>query len=228
MAINRISRAMVALAALILPLSTLAKIEGTPGRLQFLGFSVETADGLPFDNPQAEATPQNVVVVHWNETLDQNTVEGLNLWVASLGYANSSASSNSSCQGCDYRVQSVNMTTHHFTIMYNPSDEAVSKVADAKEVVSIERDSVISTFGQLAQTNSPDGLNRISSAKPGSKMYRFDDSLGKGIMVYVVDTGINTNHTEFSGGRATWGANFVPDSPVSSLSPALPFSPFDQ
>lgn len=34
--------------------------------------------------------------------------------------------------------------------------------------------------------------------------YEWDDQTGSGVKVYVLDTGIDVNHTEF-GGRAVWG-----------------------
>jgi len=46
--------------------------------------------------------------------------------------------------------------------------------------------------------------------------YQYDASAGKGVTAYVVDTGVNINHTDF-GGRARWGANFSPGQPDQDL-----------
>ncbi|KAF3180264.1 hypothetical protein TWF106_008675 [Orbilia oligospora] len=65
------------------------------------------------------------------------------------------------------------------------------------------------------QTNAPWGLQRISQkemipvdfnaaadkAWQPSFKYKFDDSAGEGVDIYVIDTGININHNSF-GGRA--------------------------
>jgi subtilisin family serine protease len=44
----------------------------------------------------------------------------------------------------------------------------------------------------------------------GSTSYTYDTSAGEGTCVYVVDTGIATEHPEFEG-RATFLANFAGD-----------------
>jgi subtilisin family serine protease len=80
------------------------------------------------------------------------------------------------------------------------------------------------TFGPLTirayttQLHAPWGLARIShrSTNNGGAFdsgYYYDSTAGAGVHVYVVDTGIRTSHSEFSGGRAIWGANFVSGSP---------------
>ncbi|KAH7265664.1 peptidase S8/S53 domain-containing protein, partial [Fusarium redolens] len=64
------------------------------------------------------------------------------------------------------------------------------------------------------QVNPPWNLARISScnAKNGSpRRYCYDTTAGFGAYVYVIDSGINLSHPEFSG-RAFQGANFVPGS----------------
>ncbi|KAJ7864302.1 peptidase S8/S53 domain-containing protein [Mycena olivaceomarginata] len=70
----------------------------------------------------------------------------------------------------------------------------------------IERDQIVRT--QATQTSAPWGLARVSHR---SKLtlgtftrYEHDPSGGKGVDVYVIDTGINIYHTEFEG-RAEWG-----------------------
>ena len=39
--------------------------------------------------------------------------------------------------------------------------------------------------------------------------YTYDESAGRGVDVYVVDTGVYTEHEQF-GSRARWGATFGP------------------
>ena len=58
------------------------------------------------------------------------------------------------------------------------------------------------------QSGAPWGLGRISHKVKGSTQYVYDTTAGSGTRVYVVDTGINTAHTQF-GGRAVWGQNFI-------------------
>ncbi|KAF9769454.1 hypothetical protein IL306_013118 [Fusarium sp. DS 682] len=62
-----------------------------------------------------------------------------------------------------------------------------------------------------AQINPPWGLARISQSDVRNGIYSryyYDTAAGDGATVYVIDSGINCDHPEFSG-RAVPGANFV-------------------
>ncbi|KAF9562998.1 serine protease [Agrocybe pediades] len=95
-------------------------------------------------------------------------------------------------------------------------DEAtLEELRASDEVESIHEDGVMYAFAPVTQTNAPWGLARISQdAKLSSTStsaltytYNYDSTAGAGVDIYVVDTGINTAHTDF-GGRAVWGASF--------------------
>jgi len=61
------------------------------------------------------------------------------------------------------------------------------------------------------ENNAVWGLDRISEVEIElDGQYHYEQE-GSGVVAYIVDTGILTTHTEFSGGRASWGANFVND-----------------
>ncbi|KAI8375451.1 peptidase S8/S53 domain-containing protein [Blakeslea trispora] len=62
----------------------------------------------------------------------------------------------------------------------------------------------------IVQTDVPSwGLSRINHReRDDSKIYATDEYAGKGIHVYVFDSGIDANHPDF-GGRAIMEANFV-------------------
>ncbi|KAK1830165.1 peptidase S8/S53 domain-containing protein [Podospora conica] len=62
------------------------------------------------------------------------------------------------------------------------------------------------------QLNAPWGLGRISHRTLSHSDYYWDSTAGQRVRVYIVDSGIQTSHTEFEG-RAIWGANFVANSP---------------
>jgi subtilisin family serine protease len=63
--------------------------------------------------------------------------------------------------------------------------------------------------GTLVSQNSSDwGLSRISHKETGANNYIYDKSAGNGTFVYIIDTGIYTEHSEFEG-RATIGTSFI-------------------
>ncbi|KAF2870474.1 subtilisin-like protease [Massariosphaeria phaeospora] len=60
----------------------------------------------------------------------------------------------------------------------------------------------------VTQKNAPWGLSRLSHKKTGASDYIYDSSAGKGSFIYIIDTGIFTDHSEFAG-RATIGKSFI-------------------
>ncbi|KAG0364431.1 Secreted subtilisin-like serine protease sub11 [Gamsiella multidivaricata] len=86
---------------------------------------------------------------------------------------------------------------------------ALKELLAADEVSYVEQDQIV-TINALTQNNPPSwGLPRVSMRQNNrGAPYYYQDQAGAGVTAYVIDTGINTAHTEF-GGRATMGANFV-------------------
>lgn len=64
-----------------------------------------------------------------------------------------------------------------------------------------------------AQENAPWNIARISHRNNSDNSYVRDASDGEGTCVYVIDTGIKTDHPDF-GGRASWAANFGGDDDI--------------
>lgn len=60
----------------------------------------------------------------------------------------------------------------------------------------------------VSQNSSTWGLGRISHREKGTKDYLYDSSAGEDTYIYVIDTGIYTEHSEFDG-RATLGKSFI-------------------
>lgn len=52
------------------------------------------------------------------------------------------------------------------------------------------------------------GLGTLSSRTPGSRLYNYDSSAGKGGFAYIIDTGLYVEHSEFEG-RAELGYNVL-------------------
>lgn len=91
-------------------------------------------------------------------------------------------------------------------------DHCVSALNDMAEIASVEKKLSITSQEVQTRQGSPWGLQRISSLttltsddKVLNFTYAFEDAqLGKGVDIYVVDTGINIEHVVF-GGRARNG-----------------------
>lgn len=60
----------------------------------------------------------------------------------------------------------------------------------------------------VTQRDASWGLGRISHRRGPSDEFVYDDSAGRGVIFYGVDTGIDVTHPDF-GGRAIWGTNTV-------------------
>ena len=85
---------------------------------------------------------------------------------------------------------------------------------DSKVYASVPAGYLHTGFTSLAnetnrvQNGSTWGLARISHRESGAKSCVYDTSAGEDTYIYVIDTGVYTEHSEF-GGRATMGANFI-------------------
>ncbi|KAI2466220.1 oryzin precursor [Annulohypoxylon bovei var. microspora] len=95
---------------------------------------------------------------------------------------------------------------HGYSI--SASDDMINSIANLDEVAYIEPDFKVSISSLTSQSSAPWGLARLSSRKPGSSDYRYDETAGKGTYAYIIDTGIFVDHPEFEG-RASFGKNFV-------------------
>lgn len=86
-------------------------------------------------------------------------------------------------------------------------------------IASIEKDRVIQV--NATQSSPVWGLDRVDEVSiPLDGVYDYANSAGQGVHVYVIDTGINPDHQEFTG-RVAGGRNFVANDPLG-LSALLP------
>lgn len=87
------------------------------------------------------------------------------------------------------------------------------QIKSAPEVAYIEPDEEFKLSATQARLNVPSwGLTRISERDLDlTQPYHYPNAAGNGVTVYVIDSGMYTDHSDF-GGRAVLGANFVPGS----------------
>jgi subtilisin family serine protease len=213
-------RNLFAAAVALLPLGVLAAGDypSGPGRLAAKnktstsssvgGFSIETV-GLPWDNSfkDDDVTDSKRMIINWNTTVPNEEVSKLDVWIQGTMQKRNLGKRDSNFQYVS--SYSFNQSQYSVVDFEDMDDDMVLEIMDRKEIASIERNIRVKALGNiLAQTNAPAGLVRLSNAAANGSQYIFDDSAGEGITVYVIDTGINVKHTEFSG-RATFGANFI-------------------
>ncbi|WP_030676142.1 S8 family peptidase [Streptomyces sp. NRRL B-1347] len=93
------------------------------------------------------------------------------------------------------------------------SAEAKALAADPS-VSSVTEDITLHADGK--QVNPPAwGVDRIDQAKlPLDRTFRYPNSAGAGVTVYVIDTGVRNTHKDF-GGRARSGFDFVDNDPIA-------------
>ena len=93
------------------------------------------------------------------------------------------------------------------------SDEAVEELRHNPDVLSIERDQVVTSAAGGVKTETPTpswGLDRIDqTALPMDKAYRYAEE-GLGVHIYILDSGINASHVDF-GGRVSLDHSIITD-----------------
>ncbi|KAF9104523.1 hypothetical protein BGX27_010052, partial [Mortierella sp. AM989] len=91
-------------------------------------------------------------------------------------------------------------------------DISLKEILASDEVSYVEQDAIVSA--SVTQKNPPSwGLTRVSQhASDLTQPYIYYSKAGSGVTAYVIDTGVYTEHSDF-GGRAKFGANFIPNSP---------------
>lgn len=117
-------------------------------------------------------------------------------------------------EAVSYRYDTETSTVRGLSGTFNATE--IRELQGADFVQSIEPD-VIGKLDALAtQYDAPWGLQRVSQVNglPDDSdegglgyTYTYDQSAGQGVDIYVLDSGINTAHTDF-GGRARWGKTF--------------------
>ncbi|KAF2682622.1 subtilisin-like protease [Lentithecium fluviatile CBS 122367] len=105
---------------------------------------------------------------------------------------------------------------------FDGDDDILDILQDIGAIKSVEPDSRVYAYAPLhqhqirqldngtlvSQNGSTWGLSRVSHKETGATNYIYDQSAGKDTYIYIIDTGINTEHSEF-GGRATIGTSLI-------------------
>lgn len=103
---------------------------------------------------------------------------------------------------------------HGFSIHLTPQQAQL--LAQNPMVQLVEQDQVVHAVG--SESNATWGIDRIDQRSlPLDGIYNYPDQAGSGVNVYVIDTGINPNHSEFTG-RVGTSQNFVTPT-IGSIDP---------
>jgi oryzin len=95
------------------------------------------------------------------------------------------------------------------------SDEQVEETGEPETTEETETNE-LQARAITTQSDTPWGLGTISHKAAGSTKYVYDSSAGTGTYAYIIDTGLNTAHTEF-GSRASYGYNAAGGANTDSL-----------
>lgn len=94
------------------------------------------------------------------------------------------------------------------------SPDVLDEIRRNPDVDYVERDQMV--YASDTQKSAPWGLARISHRKKLTlrtfNKYEYNPKGGKGVTVFVIDTGINVKHKEFEG-RASWGKTIPSNDP---------------
>ena len=192
------------------PISDIVDDLGLPDQIEDAIEKISDAVMGILSNPDAEEKIPNRYIVVYNSTFDDDTIaKSQALWTSHIGKRNLNKRSVGTGRVLSTEVHAFKMNNWRAMALDAGDDDIVS-IFNSDEVEYVEADTKVKASATLMQTNAPPGLERISHAERGQKGYVFDESAGKGITAYVVDTGIRVSHNEFEG-RAEFGANFIND-----------------
>jgi len=94
--------------------------------------------------------------------------------------------------------------------------DVLDEIRKNPDVEYIERDQLVYASDIKIQNRAPWGLARISHRKGLTlgtfNKYEHNPNGGEGVTVFVIDTGVNIDHTEFEG-RAKWGKTVPANDP---------------
>ncbi|KAK6461173.1 peptidase S8/S53 domain-containing protein [Scheffersomyces coipomensis] len=155
------------------------------------------------DNGKKQIIPNRYIVVYKDE-LTAEDKQHHQIWIQNtIDIFNTSDKLDAKKVNLDYFDFLDNNFSGYFGYL---TPELVSLIQQDSRIKFIEPDSVFKVNEFEVQKDVTWGLSRISHRELSPKLdYLYDNDGGKGVVAYVIDTGIKIEHEEFEN-RATWGS----------------------
>ncbi|KAH6692679.1 oryzin [Plectosphaerella plurivora] len=200
------ARLQAFLTSLLLPAAVLAAVVPTrpiAGVGGGSGFTIANADS-------PERIPNSYIVVY-NSSFSTEDIDARQFQVMDHVKKRNLGKRGLNGQPLSTEVHTVAMNGWR-AMTLESDDSMIQEIMAEPEVAWVEANARVQLSATVAQMNAPPGLVRLSNGAPATGNYVFDTTGGQGITVYVVDTGVRVDHSEFQG-RAVLGTNTVDNSP---------------
>lgn len=164
----------------------------------------QPVEASPPSVARAGETIPNFYVVLLKDSVSKEKFEAHQGWVQKQHESRAGRRDDSSLNGILKGFTLGGLYGYHGTF----DNDTLAEIRQSDEVDFVEEDRIVVAYEMTIQKNPPSwGLTRISEQRDrASEGYAFDSSAGKGVNVYVLDTGVNIHHRDFEG-RASWGTN---------------------
>jgi hypothetical protein len=180
----------ISISAAFLTFIQLIQATPTPGRH---GAKV-TGIGVPVSNPNAKNIASNRYIVVYNNNASDSAVETHQASVMSSLRKRSIYARTKGGKSLSTKMDVFSMSGWR-GMSLEAEDSMILEIASATEVAYVEADTIVKTNALVNQASAPAGLRRISHATSGSTGYVYDNSSGRGIVAYIVDTSIKLTHS---------------------------------
>ncbi|KAI0517107.1 subtilase [Xylaria bambusicola] len=200
--------------ALLAGLLALAPLGALAGPLRNFGTAAGSVPDVSafISNPEAKNIVPNSYIVVYNSTFSKEDIDAQEESIRATVAKRNLNKRGTIGQVLSSSIRSFAMPSGWRAMAMEGDDAMVAEINAMDMVEYVEANQYVQALDLVAQANAPPGLVRLSNANTNGRSYVFDDSAGKGITAYVVDTGILTTHEEFQG-RASMEFNAIDGSP---------------
>nr|ADB92602.1 serine protease 1 [Actinomucor elegans] len=159
-------------------------------------------------SPEAEVIANSYIVI-LKDNLKSHEIKEHATWISSLAQKSNEnfrmsdwLNPHAATAGIEHVYDTPNLKGYSGKF----DDQVLEAIRQSDDVAFVEHDSMV--YANELQRNAPWGLSRVSHVDPltfkNYQKYEYNPEGGKGVKVYVIDTGVNVDHVDFDG-RAIWG-----------------------